>query len=208
MATFDAVRFNVPRLRFDPAIPSRVHAQSYQGLRLHGPYDSSRVRLTEKSLLFVFPKELRALSRQLASVLAKGQGTYPGFQQLFRVELDTQTMYDSLAFEANLSDRAGAAAAYREAISADWNTRPRAHDPELAIVLVPHTSSAGRSSSRTTRPRQRLPSSASRHRWLRPSWSRTRASSAGRSPTLHWPRSPSSVACPGRSKRPATTATS
>ncbi len=89
-------------------------------------------------MLFVFPEELRALSRQLASVLAKGQGTYPGFQQLFRVELDTQTMYDSLAFEANLSERAGAAAAYREAI-ADWNTRPRAHDPELAIVLVPHS---------------------------------------------------------------------
>lgn len=134
----DAVRFNVPRLRFDPAIPSRVHAQSYQGLRLHGPYDRSRVRLTDKSLLFVFPEELRALSRQLASVLAKGQGTYPGFQQMFRVELDTQTTYDSLAFEADLSNRGTAAAAYRAAI-ADWNARPRAHDPELAIVLVPHS---------------------------------------------------------------------
>ena len=134
----DAVRFNVPRLRFDPAIPSRVHAQSYQGLRLHGPYDSSRVRLTEKSLLFVFPEELRALSRQLASVLAKGQGTYPGFEKMFRVELDTQTTYDSLAFAADLSDRAGAASAYREAI-ADWNARARGHDPELAIVLVPHS---------------------------------------------------------------------
>jgi hypothetical protein len=134
----DAVRFKVPRLRFDPAIPSKVHAQSYQGLRLHGPYDSSRVHLTEKSLLFVFPEGLRALSRQLASVLAKGQGNYPGFEKMFRVKLDTQTTYDSLAFDADLTDRAGAAIAYREAI-ADWNALPRSGDPELAIVLVPHS---------------------------------------------------------------------
>ena len=134
----DAVRFGAPRLRFDAAIPSRVHAQSYQGLRLHGPYDNSRVRLADKSLLFVFPEELRALSRQLAKVLANGQGSYPGFEKMFRVELDTQTTYDSLVFDTDLSDRARAATAYRDAI-AEWNTRPRAGDPELAIVLVPHS---------------------------------------------------------------------
>jgi hypothetical protein len=134
----DAVRFNVPRLRFDPAIPSRVHAHSYQGLRLHGPYDSSRLHLGERSLLFVFPEELRALSRQLASVLAKGQGNYPGFEKMFRVPLNTHATYDSLAFAADLSDRAAAAQAYRQAI-ADWNAHPRSGDPELAIVLVPHS---------------------------------------------------------------------
>jgi Piwi domain len=135
---FDAVRFRPPYLRFDPAIPGRRSLQSYQGLRLHGPYNSQRVKLTEKSLLFVFPEDLRGLSRQVASVLAKGQGSFAGFQQMFNVELDTQTMYDSLAFEADLSDRAAAAAAYRKAI-ADWHGQPRTHQPKLAIVLVPHS---------------------------------------------------------------------
>jgi hypothetical protein len=135
---FDAVRFASPYLRFDPAIPGRRNLQSYQGLRLHGPFDSQRVQLAEKSLLFVFPEELRGLSRQLAAVLARGQGSYPGFQQMFSVELDTQTMYDSLSFDADLSDRAAAAAAYREAI-ANWHQRPGSHEPKLAIVLVPHS---------------------------------------------------------------------
>jgi hypothetical protein len=135
---FDATRFKPPFLRFDPAIPGRRSQQSYQGLRLHGPFDSQRVQLSENSLLFVFPEELRQLAQQLARVLAKGQGSYPGFQQMFHVDLDTQTMYDSLVFDADLSDRAAAAAAYRKAI-ADWHQLPGSHEPRLAIVLVPHS---------------------------------------------------------------------
>jgi hypothetical protein len=138
MVAFDALRLPAPQLRFDPAIPSRVHAEAYRGLRLHGPYDNRRVELVEKSILFVFPEELRSLAQQLGRVLAKGQGSYPGFKQLFHVELDTKTMYDSLAFAADLTDRVAAAGAYRDAI-ADWNTQPRSRLPQLAIVLVPHS---------------------------------------------------------------------
>lgn len=137
MSVVDARVLAPPRLRFDAALPSRVHGQAYQGLKLHGPFDTSRVHLAEKSLLFVFPRALQPLGHRLADALKNGHKGYPGFEKMFRIPFLGQMM-TSLAIDADLNSPAAAAASYREQIAA-WSANGRDGDPELALVLVPHS---------------------------------------------------------------------
>lgn len=81
MTLLDARMLKPARLSFDPAIPSQVSMQAYQGLRQFGPFDSSRVVLPSKSVLFVFPENLRELARTLAMALLRGHRGFPGFEK-------------------------------------------------------------------------------------------------------------------------------
>ena len=137
MSVLDARMIRPPRLCFDPAIPSRVDAHAYQGLRRYGPFDASRVNLSNQSILFVFPESLRLLARKLVMALRDGYRTFPGFGQMFRLPF-TNEQVESLAITCDFSTPSTAARSYREAI-ADWNSRSQHSDPKLALVLVPHS---------------------------------------------------------------------
>jgi hypothetical protein len=133
-----AIRLPAPRLRFDAAIPTRTDAHAYQGLRTHGPFDRSRVRLDDGTLLFVFPKAQQQLAHRLARAWLQGVGTFPGFERMFRVPVATGQALKSLNIETDLRDPLAAAQAYRNGI-AQWAAKPRDRDPLLALVLVPHS---------------------------------------------------------------------
>lgn len=138
MSVVSGFSLPAPRLRFDAAFPSRSGAQAYQGMRAHGPFDSSRVSLGDGALLFVFPEALNDLARQLAQAWLSGVGSFPGFEGMFRVPVATGQALKSLTVPTDLRDPSAAAGAYRAAISA-WSAGPRDHDPHLALVLVPHS---------------------------------------------------------------------
>lgn len=131
-------RLRAPRLRFDAAFPSRAGALAYQGVRAHGPFDSSRVSLGEGALLFVFPQAMQAQARRLAEAWLRGVGSFPGFEAMFRVPVATGQALKSLPVAADVRHLAAAASAYRDAIAA-WSAQPRESDPLLALVLVPHS---------------------------------------------------------------------
>jgi hypothetical protein len=137
VSVVEAQLLGPPRLRFDAAIPSRLHVEAYKGLKLHGPFDSSQVELVDKSILFVFPKTLQPLAHRLADALKNGHKGYPGFAKMFRVPFSGQMMA-SLPIDADLDSPRAAAASYREQIAA-WSTNGRDADPQLALVLVPHS---------------------------------------------------------------------
>jgi hypothetical protein len=141
MATLTGERVPPPRLLFDPAIPSRTDTRPYQGLLRNGPYSSDAIRLGDKSLLFIFPSSRRETVRQFArELILQGKGTYPGFQRMFNVEFPTQTVIDHVPVEypAGLSP-VEAVPAYLDALR-QWQEQPNRIDPELAIVVIPHTS--------------------------------------------------------------------
>lgn len=131
-------RLPAPLLRFDAAIPSRSASQSYQGIAAHGPYDNSKVALGDGTLLFVFPQAHQELAHRLAKAWLSGVGNFKGFAKTFRVPVATGQALKSLAVPTDLRDPAAAAVAYRQAI-AGWASEPRAEDPKLALVLVPHS---------------------------------------------------------------------
>lgn len=137
MSTLEAQLLAHPRLRFSAAVPSRVHAQAYQGLRTHGPFDPSGVTLQERSLLFVFPSSLQPLAHKLAEALKDGYKGYPGFEKMFRVPFGGKLM-TSLALDADVSSPTAAAASYREEI-ASWSATAGEPTPQLALVVVPHS---------------------------------------------------------------------
>lgn len=138
MRAVPALRLAHPQLRFDPAFPSRSGPQAYQGVRAHGPFDSSRVSLGDGSLLFVFPQALSELARRLAEAWLHGVGSFKGFESMFRVPVATGHALRSLPVPTDVRDPAAAARAYRTAI-ASWAGQPRERDPDLALVLVPHS---------------------------------------------------------------------
>lgn len=138
MITLEGLRLEPPRLRFDPAMPSRVHLESYRGMRAHGPFDTSSVVLGEGSLLFVFPRRLQKAAHNLAKALIHEHGSYPGFEQMFGVPVRASEALKSLPIDVDGRSLGQAAASYRDAING-WAQTARTPEPELALVLVPHT---------------------------------------------------------------------
>jgi hypothetical protein len=128
--TAPGYRLLVPRLCFHPALTSRLATASYQGLRAHGPFDASRVRLHPGSLLFVFPEVEREGARRLWKAIINGRGNYPGFARMFRTDIPTNTV-DHLAIKDVGGDVAEAAMTYRECITA-WATANGRCDPDMA----------------------------------------------------------------------------
>jgi Piwi domain len=80
---------------------------------------------------------VRRFAREL---ILQGKGTYPGFQRMFRVEFPAQTVIDHVPvdYPAGLSP-VEAVPAYLEAVRR-WQEQPDRIDPELAIVIIPHSS--------------------------------------------------------------------
>ena len=138
MRAVPALRLAPPQLHFDSAFPSRSGPQAYQGVRAHGPFDNSRVSLGDGSLLFVFPEALSVLAHSLAEAWLHGVGSFKGFESMFRVPVATGQALRSLPVPTDLGDPSAAARAYRTAI-ANWAGRARERDPDLALVLVPHS---------------------------------------------------------------------
>lgn len=138
MTSVPGARLSAPQLQFSAAFPSRSGPQAYQGVRSYGPFDSSAVSLVDGSLLFVFPKALQDLAHRLADAWLNGVGSFKGFKSMFRVEVATGQAIKSLVVDTDLADHRAAAAAYRDAIST-WAAQPRDRDPDLALVLVPHS---------------------------------------------------------------------
>ena len=125
-------------LRFHPAMPSRAGTHAFKSLRTHGPYDNSQLHLRDGSLLFVFPQAERQLARRLADSLLNGVGSYPGFGELFQVDVAMGDALKSHTVDTDLGDLPSAARAYRDSIG-EWNRQARDREPDVAIVLVPHS---------------------------------------------------------------------
>jgi len=125
-----------PRLRFDPAVPSRAHTHPFIGLRQHGAYSLGALEGESPRLLLVYPTALAAQAQALSQKLLGGAGTYPGFARLFG--LPDQ-------FAANLAEHelqigAMSIPEMREAYERElreWAQAPGREDPDLAIVVVP-----------------------------------------------------------------------
>ena len=164
MSAFDARRLPEPRLTFSKDVPSHSGPNAWNGLNLYGPFDNSRVDLPAKSILFVFPNELKHLAHKLAAGLKENK-RFRGFQQMFRVPFDGSKM-DYLTFKADLSSGAAAAASYREEIVRWSETAGRATRWQRSCWY--RNPIAGRRSGPTTSPRRPSPGSASRPRWSRP----------------------------------------
>src|SRR5262245_17197262 len=128
---------SAPRLRFSPSLPSQVHLEAYRGLRAFGPFDSSRVVLAENAILFVYPKPVIELARQLAMALRVGYGGFPGFTQMFRVPFEN-THIDHLAVDGDMSTPEATASRFREEITR-WSSTSHSVEPALAVVVVPHS---------------------------------------------------------------------
>jgi hypothetical protein len=126
MIAVEAARLVPPKLRFHPAMPSRVHLNAYQGLRTHGPFDRSRVHLTDGSLLLVFPSEHQELAARLVRALVTGYKSFPEFERMFHVPLTLQT-FTSLPIHGDFATPSSAARTYRDQI-ASWSTSPRQTD--------------------------------------------------------------------------------
>ena len=122
-------------LRFDPAITTRAGPDAYRGVAAHGPFDNSRVRIGDGSLLFVFPEVMREQARDLFRAVVRGVGNYPGFERMFGVAVDERRAVQHLVVGGGLQDLRSAASAYRSAIE-DWGAGGRA---DLALVVVPHS---------------------------------------------------------------------
>jgi Piwi domain len=135
MTIFEAVELAQPRLSFSKDVPSHTGPDAWKGLNQYGPFDNTRIVLGAKSVLFVFPETLREQARKLARGL-EGHKGFRGVETMFRVPFSGTTM-DYLAFDADLSSPAAAAASYREAIQ-DWNSK-RMTEPLVALVLIPRS---------------------------------------------------------------------
>jgi hypothetical protein len=83
MSIIDAKILRLPKLLFDPAIPSRNETRPYQGILKYGPFDISRVDIPDHAILFVFPESLRASARKLVLALRDGHQAFPGFSRMF-----------------------------------------------------------------------------------------------------------------------------
>ena len=137
MTVLDAAFIRPPRLRFDPAMPSRSDEHPYRGLRRNGPYDSTRVNIFDRSILIVFPSTLKPLASKLVRTFQEGQGGFPGFGQMFRVSF-TPDQVTPLVIDGDFTTLTSAARTYRDAI-ADWSRKTQGTYPEFALVLVPHS---------------------------------------------------------------------
>ncbi len=139
MASIEGRRLKTPRLVFDPAYPNQVDTRPYNGLRRWGPYDTSTVGLGQNSLLFVFPATNVDDMRAFARALMFGLGNYPGFEEMFRVELTAKTAITDLSIDVD--PRAAAhegRVAYRRGIET-WLNSPERPGVDLAIVAVPES---------------------------------------------------------------------
>lgn len=130
-----AAVLNPPRLRFDAAIPSRVDATAFQGLRKYGAYSLEGFKHAPRVLL-AYPSASHAKAEGFSEKLLSGSGTYPGFARLFGISPDRVPVmeYERLSSGYDGRDTGKLTTALNH-----WAAKDRPADPDLAIVIVPRT---------------------------------------------------------------------
>lgn len=126
-----------PRLRFDPAIPSRADHRPYQGLRKYGAYSMGDHPTSRTPFLLVYPTTHRPHARLLRDRLLGGSGNYPGYQRLFGLPAGFEPNVEELELPALPTSLGDSARIFREHL-AEWE-RVRQEDPVLALVVHPHS---------------------------------------------------------------------
>jgi hypothetical protein len=124
-----------PQLRFDAAIPSRSDTRAYQGLRAYGAYSLQSLE-QKPALLLAYPSALHQEAERFGEKLLSGSGNYPGFARLFGLPEDRAPRVEQLRLPAG--DNPRDAQLLRIALDA-WAGKSRDREPDLAIVIVPHT---------------------------------------------------------------------
>jgi argonaute-like protein implicated in RNA metabolism and viral defense len=85
---FIGERLTVPNLRFNPSSIAASHPNARQGLRTYGPYDSQRLGKDKISAALIYPCSLKSVSQIVQQGLIQGNGSFRGFQSLFRIPID------------------------------------------------------------------------------------------------------------------------
>lgn len=76
-----------PKLRFNYSSASAIDSLPKRGLYKYGPYDSALLGKEEIKCIVLFPAEKTVEKQIFIEGLTKGEGTFRGFQHLFRLSL-------------------------------------------------------------------------------------------------------------------------
>lgn len=87
MISFVGEQLTVPKLRFNYSSTSAQDSNARRGLLKYGPYDSSILGKDSIRAVVIFPKHLAREKDILKDGLQNGNGSFTGFQGLFRVPL-------------------------------------------------------------------------------------------------------------------------
>lgn len=125
-----------PRLRFDPAVPSRAHEHPYIGLRQYGAYSLGDLEGSKPRLLLLYPSALAEQARALSQKLLGGSGTYPGFTRLFGLPAEFAANFEEHELKIGQMSLPEMRTAYDAELRA-WAETPGRQNPDLALVIVP-----------------------------------------------------------------------
>lgn len=89
-----------PKLRFDYSSNYAVETLSKRGLLRHGPYDSNLFGKNKITCTLISPGDAQREKQIFIDGLAKGEGTFKGFKEYFKVPLEFTT---TKAFGQNIS---------------------------------------------------------------------------------------------------------
>ncbi len=134
-AAWSATTMKEPKLRFDAAIPSRVDTRAYQGLRMYGAYSLQGLERAPRILL-AYPSASHQEVERFGDKLLAGSGSYPGFARLFGMPRDRTPVVERLRLPSG--DDFRKVPLLRAALDR-WASEPRDEEPDLALVVVPHT---------------------------------------------------------------------
>ena len=77
-----------PKLRFDYSSEAAEDTFSKRGLERYGPYDSILLGKDKIKCIVLFPNHLSKEKKNLIDGLIKGEGTFKGFKNLFKIPLE------------------------------------------------------------------------------------------------------------------------
>ncbi|GIU68807.1 MAG: hypothetical protein KatS3mg002_0043 [Candidatus Woesearchaeota archaeon] len=77
-----------PKLRFGYSSNSELDTYSKRGLSRYGPYDSNLLRKDKVKCILLYPEQLVMEKQTLIDGLTKGEGTFKGFNDFFKIPLE------------------------------------------------------------------------------------------------------------------------
>lgn len=100
---------NPPTLLFGNSGHGDTNENFAKHLRKYGPYSNNNVR-NEPHILFVFPKVERDTALKLFNAIQKGLGAFPGFNDMFKISINTKNILSIQEFNvpSNLDNQAEA----------------------------------------------------------------------------------------------------
>jgi hypothetical protein len=87
MSYFVGEKLSPPSLRFSASSLSQKDYYPRRGLQNYGPYDALTLGKDKVKCLVIYPKNLQNIKQSLISNLQNGNGSFAGFQKLFRIPL-------------------------------------------------------------------------------------------------------------------------